>query len=174
MNNYFLIDILFDFPIDLYSGYAYEVGIAGFVHPTDSAFIGTSGQSMYNGEHSVFDEFGLNPNDVANQGVPTWYYLTRTPMVRMNFDPSLISAVADVKQTIFTTYPNPTNGIFIIELGEVAKYNVTVNNVLGQSVLTTITNGMNTTIDLSAFDKGIYTVELKDENEIYTEKLIVE
>ena len=168
------IDILFDFPIDLYSGYAYEVGIAGFVHPTDSAFIGTSGQSMYNGEHSVFDEFGLNPNDVANQGVPTWYYLTRTPMVRMNFDPSLISAVADVKQTIFTTYPNPTNGIFIIELGEVAKYNVTVNNVLGQSVLTTITNGMNTTIDLSAFDKGIYTVELKDENAIYTEKVIIE
>ena len=168
------IDILFDFPIDLYSGYAYEVGIAGFVHPTDSAFIGTSGQSMYNGEHSVFDEFGLNPNDVANQGVPTWYYLTRTPMVRMNFDPSLISAVADIKQTIFTTYPNPTNGIFIIELGEVAKYNVTVNNVLGQSVLTTITNGMNTTIDLSAFDKGIYTVELKDENAIYTEKVIIE
>ena len=168
------VDILFDSPVDLYNGYAYEVGIAGFVHPTDSAFIGTSGQSMYNGEHSVFDEFGLNPNDAANQGVPTWYYLTRTPMVRMNFDPSSVSAVSDVKQTIFNTYPNPTNGIFIIELGEVAKYDVTVNNVLGQTVLSTITNGMNTTIDLSAFGKGIYTVELKDENEIYTEKLIVE
>ena len=168
------VDILFDSPVDLYNGYAYEVGIAGFVHPTDSAFIGTSGQSMYNGEHSVFDEFGLNPNDAANQGVPTWYYLTRTPMVRMNFDPSSVSAVADMKQTIFNTYPNPTNGIFIIELGEVAKYDVTVNNVLGQTVLSTVTNGINTTIDLSAFDKGIYTVELKDANSIYTEKVIVE
>ena len=168
------VDILFDSPVDLYNGYAYEVGIAGFVHPTDSAFIGTSGLSMYNGEHSVFDEFGLNPNDAANQGVPTWYYLTRTPMVRMNFDPSSVSAVSDMKQTTFTTYPNPTNGIFIIELGEVAKYDVTVNNVLGQTVLSTITNGMNTTIDLSAFGKGIYTVELKDENAIYTEKVIVE
>ena len=168
------VDILFDSPVDLYNGYAYEVGIAGFVHPTDSAFIGTSGLSMYNGEHSVFDEFGLNPNDAANQGVPTWYYLTRTPMVRMNFDPSSVSAVSDVKQTTFTTYPNPTNGIFIIELGEVAKYDVTVNNVLGQTVLSTVTNGMNTTIDLSAFDKGIYTVELKDENAIYTEKVIIE
>jgi len=168
------VDILFDSPVDLYNGYAYEVGIAGFVHPTDSAFIGTSGLSMYNGEHSVFDEFGLNPNDAANQGVPTWYYLTRTPMVRMNFDPSSVSAVSDMKQTTFTTYPNPTNGIFIIELGEVAKYDVTVNNVLGQTVLSTVTNGINTTIDLSAFDKGIYTVELKDENAIYTEKVIVE
>jgi hypothetical protein len=33
---------------------------------------------------------------------------------------------------------------------------------------------MNTSIDLSNFDKGIYTVELKDENTIYTEKVIVE
>ena len=168
------VDIIFDSPIDLYNGYAYEVGVAGFVHPTDSAFIGTSGQSMYNGEHSSFDEFGLNPNDLANQGVPTWYYLTRTPMVRMNFNPTLISAVTDVKQTIFTSYPNPTNGIFFIELGKVAKYNVKVNDVLGQTVLSTVINGLNTTIDLSSFAKGIYTVELKDENKIYTEKVIVE
>ena len=168
------VDIPFDGVVDLYNGWAYEVGIAGFVHPTDSAFIGTSGQSMYNGEHSLFDEFGLNPNDVANQGVPTWYYLTRTPMVRMNFEPGSINAVSDMQQTIFTAYPNPTNGIFTIKLGEVANYDVTVNNVLGQTVFSTSTNGMNTSIDLSSFDKGIYTVELKDENAIYTEKLIVE
>ena len=79
-----------------------------------------------------------------------------------------------MKQTIFTAYPNPTNGIFTIKLGEVANYDVTVNNVLGQTVFSTSTNGMNTIIDLSSFDKGIYTVELKDENAIYTEKIIVE
>ena len=168
------VDIVFADPVDLYSGYAYEVGVAGFVHPTDSAFIGTSGQSMYNGEHSVFDEFGLNPNDVANQGLPTWYYLTRTPMVRMNFDPGNANSVADMKQTIFTTYPNPSNGIFIIELGQVAKYNVLVSNVLGQIVFSATINEMSTTIDLSSFDKGIYTVELKNEKEVYTEKVIVE
>ena len=168
------VDIVFADPVDLYSGYAYEVGVAGFVHPTDSAFIGTSGQSMYNGEHSLFDEFGLNPNDVANQGLPTWYYLTRTPMVRMNFDPGNANSVADMKQTIFTTYPNPSNGIFIIELGQVAKYNVLVSNVLGQIVFSATINEMSTTIDLSSFDKGIYTVELKNEKEVYTEKVIVE
>ena len=168
------VDISFAGPVALYNGYAYEVGIAGFVHPTDSAFIGTSGQSIYNGENSLFDVFGLNPNDVANQGLPTWYYLTRTPMVRMNFEPTIVSALSDVKQTIFTAYPNPTNGIFIIELGEVAKYDISVNNVLGQTVLSTITNGMNTSIDLSSFDKGIYTVELKDKNTKYIEKIVVE
>jgi hypothetical protein len=33
---------------------------------------------------------------------------------------------------------------------------------------------MKTTIDLSGFDKGVYTVELKNEKTIYTEKVIVE
>ena len=168
------VDIVFIDPVDLYSGYAYEVGVAGFVSATDSAFIGTSGQSMYNGEHSVFDEFGLNPNDVANQGIPTWYYLTRTPMVRMNFDPGAIIAVSDMKQMNFTIFPNPTNGIVTIKLDDVAKYNITVNNVLGQTVFSTTTYGMNTSIDLSNFDKGVYTVELKDENTIYTDKIILE
>ena len=165
------VDIPFDGGIDLYSGWAYEFGIAGFVHPTDSAYVGTSGISLYNGEHSLFDELGLS---TQSAGTPTWYYITATPMVRMNFDPGSANAVSDMKQTIFTTYPNPTNGIFTIRLGEVANYDVTVNNVLGQTVFSTTTNEMNTTIDLSNFDKGVYTVELKDENAIYTEKIIVE
>ena len=96
----------------------------------------------------------------------------------MNFGPAPwvigSTGVNDIRNSKFNVYPNPTNGIFIVELGEVAKYGVTVNNVLGQTVFSTTTNGMNTNIDLSSFDKGIYTVELKDKNAIYTEKVIVE
>lgn len=168
------VDIPFVSPINLFNGYAYEFGIAGFQHPTDSVFVGTTANSLYNGEHSVFDEFGLNPNDPVNLGTPTWYYLTRAPMVRMNFDPSLIAGVSDVKQTVFNTFPNPTNGIFTIELEANKKYDVTVNNVVGQTVISTTTSGMNTTIDLSNFGKGVYTVELKNSNSAYVEKVIVE
>ena len=165
------INIPFDGGIDLYNGYAYEFGIAGFVHPTDSAYIGTAGMSLYNGEHSLFDELGLSDQSA---GTPTWYYITATPMVRMSFDPSLISAVSDVKQTIFTAYPNPTNGIFTIELIEAANYDLVVSNVLGQIVFSKTVNGMSNSIDLSSFDKGIYTIELKNDNVIYSEKIIVE
>ncbi len=169
------VDIPFVSPINLFSGYAYEFGIAGFQHPVDSVYVGTSGESMYNGEHSLFDEMGLNPNSNGTAGTPTWYYLTRTPMVRMNFDPaSVISAVSDVKQTIFNVYPNPSNGVFTIELDATEKHDITVNNALGQTVISTTTNGMNTTIDLSNFDKGVYTVELKNNSSTYVEKVIVE
>ena len=169
------VDIPFVSPINLFSGYAYEFGIAGFQHPVDSVYVGTSGESMYNGEHSLFDEMGLNPNSNGTAGTPTWYYLTSTPMVRMNFDPaSVISAVSDVKQTIFNVYPNPSNGVFTIELDATEKHDITVNNALGQTVISTTTNGMNTTIDLSKFDKGVYTVELKNNSSTYVEKVIVE
>jgi len=168
------VDIPFVSPIQLFNGYAYEFGIAGFQHPTDSVFVGTTANSLYNGEHSLYDEFGLNPNSTGTAGTPTWYYLTSCPMVRMNFDQGSPTGVVDSKQSIFNVYPNPSNGVFVIELDAISKYDVRVYNVLGQTVYTTSTNAMNTTIDLSSFDKGIYTVELKDENTIYTEKVIVE
>jgi hypothetical protein len=71
-------------------------------------------------------------------------------------------------------YPNPTNGVFTIELDDNGKYDVTVNNVLGQTVYATSTTSMKTTIDLSSFEKGIYTIELKNNSATYTEKVIVE
>jgi hypothetical protein len=158
----------------LFNGYAYEFGIAGFQHPTDGVFVGTTDNSLYNGEHSVFDEFGLNPNDPANVGTPTWYYLTRAPMVRMNFDNNIISGSTDVKQSVFNVYPNPTKGVFTIELNATEKHDITVNNALGQTVYSLTTNDVITNINLSSYSKGAYTVELKNNSSIYVEKVIVE
>ena len=103
-----------------------------------------------------------------------WWTISDIQMLRMNFDPSTISAVTGVKQTIFNVYPNPSNGEFVIALDATAKYDVIVTNVLGQIVYATSTNTMETTIDLSNFDKGVYTVELKNNDAILTEKVIVE
>ena len=168
------VDIMFPVPIDLYSNYAYEFGIAGFLHPTDSVFVGTSGESMYNGEHSLFDEVGLNPNDPVNTGTPTWYYITRTPMVRMNFNPSTTISTFDIKEPRFNIYPNPTNGKFSIKLDVDIKYDIVVKNTLGQTVLITDIDGVSTIINLSDFDKGVYTIELRNSDKTYIEKVIVD
>jgi len=157
---------------------------------SSSLFAGTSYLAAVRGEASILDTVGIsissndnavsylqdNGCDIGTGGFAAWYggsdYL-----IRMNFGPApwvIGTAINDIKNTLFNVYPNPTNGVFAIELDDNAKYDIAVNNVLGQTVYSTTTNGMNTSIDLSNFDKGVYTVELKDENEIYTEKIIVE
>jgi hypothetical protein len=161
------ITIPFNNSIDLLNGTSYRISIGSYVHPTDSVGVNASiGNGSYSSQ-SWFDKDNSNP---------TWYSTSFIPMLRMNFDPSTISAVADVKQTVFNTFPNPTNGIFTIELEANKKYDVTVNNVIGQTVYsgTTSSDGLETEIDLSNFGKGVYTVELKNNNSAYVEKVILE
>ena len=165
------IDIPFLDPIPLRSGFAYEFGIVGYQHPTLKSYIGTSGTSLYNGEHSLYDELGLSPN---SNGTPTWYYITTTPMVRMNFDPSLIASNNNIINDAFTIYPNPSKGKFTISLNHDKKYDVSVYNTLGQLVFSQHITDMNNDIDLSQFTKGNYTIHLRNEADIFIEKLIIQ
>jgi hypothetical protein len=154
----------------LSAGVSYLAAVRGEASPFDTVGISTS--SNDNAVSYVQD----NGCDIGTQGFGYWYggsdYL-----IRMNFGPApwvIGTAINDVKNSQFKVYPNPTNGVFAIELVGNAEYDVSVNNVLGQTVYSTTTNGINTPIDLSNFDKGIYTVELKNKNAIYTEKVVVE
>ena len=149
----------------------YRIAIGANLHPTDTVGVDVSDPGNYYSSQGLFDSDAILASSTAG---PRWYTINDIPMLRMNFDPSSATAVSDFKQTIFNVYPNPTNGVFVIELEKTAKYDVRLYNVLGQTVYTTSTNAMSTTVDLSSFDKGIYTVELKDANTIYTEKVIVE
>jgi len=152
----------------LIQGTEYCISIGGYVHPTDSAGVGVSG----NGNASLDRLF--DKDDHYQNGAPSWYTIGDIPMLRMNFDASTLNAIEDIKASMFNVYPNPTNGVFTIELENNAKYDVSVHNVLGQTVYSSSINSLSTTIDLSGFDKGIYTIELKDNNTTYTEKVIVE
>jgi hypothetical protein len=160
------IDLLSPFP--LMAGMGYRIAI-GANASTDTVGINLSGIGEYSSQ-------GIWDNDDVFEGTngAQWWTISDIPMLRMNFDPVSTTALSDVKQTVFNTFPNPTNGIFTIELESNAKYDVTVNNVIGQTVISTTTNGKNTTVDLSSFDKGVYTVELKNNSETFTEKVIVE
>ena len=175
INNW--IDIPLLNSITLFSGFAYEFGVGGYQHPIDRSILGiTANTSLYNGEHSLLDKPGLAINSATGlpYGVPTWFYITSTPMVRMNFDPGSVSTVSDVKQSIFDVYPNPCNGSFTISSDEYNDFLLSVINVLGQTVYSDIIDSKLTKVNLTGMSKGIYTVELKDENTIYTEKVIVE
>jgi hypothetical protein len=114
---------------------------------------------------------GLSSN---SNGTPTWYYITTTPMVRMNFDPSLIASNNNIINDAFTIYPNPSKGKFTISLNHDKKYDVSVYNTLGQLVFSQHITDMNNDIDLSKFTKGNYTIHLRNEADIFIEKLIIQ
>jgi len=166
------IDVPFLDPISLFAGYAYEFGVGGYQHPIDSLLIGsTANTSLYNGEHSSFDELGLS---TSSAGTPTWYYITSTPMVRMNFEPIIQSAISEFGASMFDVYPNPSLGSFTISLEEPGEFAVSVINVLGQTVYTNVIDSELTKVNLTGISKGMYTVELSSGDVLYTEKLIIE
>ena len=166
------VDVPFSNPISLFSGYAYEFGIGGYQHPVDISRVGsTANPALYNGEHSSFDELGLS---TQSAGSPTWYYITSTPMVRMNFEPIIQSAISEFGVSMFDVYPNPSLGSFTISLEEPGEFAVSVINVLGQTVYTNVIDSELTKVNLTGISKGMYTVELSSGDVLYTEKLIIE
>ena len=166
------VDVPFSNPISLFSGYAYEFGIGGYQHPVDISRVGsTANPALYNGEHSSFDELGLS---TQSAGSPTWYYITSTPMVRMNFEPTGTSTISEFGVSMFDVYPNPSLGSFTIALEEAGEFTVSVINVLGQTVYTDVINSKLTKVNLTGISKGVYIVELSSGDVLYTEKLIIE
>jgi len=71
-------------------------------------------------------------------------------------------------------YPNPNNGEFTIELTNINNGNITITNVLGQ-IIKSQKAELSNQINLSAFDKGIYFINVMENNQtVYKGSVIKE
>ncbi len=74
-------------------------------------------------------------------------------------------------------YPNPSNGIFTIEIRKsmVSNVKVEIINVVGQIIYSKHYKTANITdrIDLSAYSKGVYTINFVTDDRIKTAKIII-
>ena len=70
-------------------------------------------------------------------------------------------------------YPNPTTGVFNIQIDKLENINVEIVNLIGESVYQK--NGVFSSLQLDLSDKakGIYFVNIKIKNQILTSKLII-
>lgn len=75
----------------------------------------------------------------------------------------------------FKVYPNPAKNNITIETTEDKKFIVHITNPLGQQIITQSFQ-KKTEVDVSAFGKGLFLVEVCDEKEVkcHTEKVLVE
>ena len=147
----------------------YRISVGANLHPTDSVGVDLSGEGSFSAD-GLLDKDAILTNSTSG---PRWYTIGDIPMLRMNFNPTT-TTVTDAKTSKFNLFPNPTNGSITIELDKISKYELSVINVLGQTVYMNSITDINTSVDLSSFDRGVYTIELSNGNRVYSEKLIIE
>lgn len=90
---------------------------------------------------------------------------------------SLPTGVEEVlgDENTMVLFPNPSNGVFSINRQNNKPQTVEIFNLLGVKIYsTTNTNQATTDIDISHSPKGIYFVEMYDEEKSHTEKIIVQ
>ena len=61
-------------------------------------------------------------------------------------------------------YPNPTTGMITLSFFKTMKGNITVTNLMGQSLFNGFVNGESMSLDLNDFSSGIYFVNLIEES----------
>jgi len=70
----------------------------------------------------------------------------------------------------FSIFPNPVNDLLTIQT-DIANYQIVVSDVLGRQVFAQNT-GANTSIDMSAFTKGMYLVTVRSEDKTWAERVV--
>ena len=90
-----------------------------------------------------------------------------------------ITSINEFSKFNIIIHPNPSNGKITLEMNGVNNdiYNVTINNLLGQTVYTIekeINDSFTEDIDISKFGQGTYLITILNSSSIITEKLIVE
>jgi len=158
--------LAFATPINLVTGQTYCVTVKCF--NTDFS-VAVAGQSVPQTSFVYYND------------VDTWFYTTRTPVIRMNFDPTL-SVDKDELSNLNVTqnYPNPFANETTVEfsLNEASDVSYTVVDLTGK-VMSDV-KGVNTmagdhkiTIDGTSFANGIYYLNIKAGESNVTRKMIV-
>ncbi|MEO8067918.1 MAG: T9SS type A sorting domain-containing protein [Flavobacteriales bacterium] len=114
--------LVFNPPVDLIAGdYLVTVGHYG---GTDDLWTGLSGNSLPQ-TSLIYD----TPTD-------TWFYVTTTPMVRMNLDPAVGLQETDVTQQGVSVYPSPANEIarLTFSLQSASSVRVVMQDAIGRVV----------------------------------------
>jgi hypothetical protein len=97
-----------------------------------------------------------------------WYYITTTPMVRINLDEPA-SIEANVSQISWAMFPNPTSSFVNVKVDDNQIHEIRVSDLTGKLIYSEKVY-RNKTIDTKEFPAGIYLVQLDSQT---SQKLII-
>ncbi|WP_430406100.1 T9SS type A sorting domain-containing protein [Fluviicola sp.] len=152
------------FPLTAGNSYLLVVGSYGDGGATDDFVVGTSGIS------EAQTTYYLD----GNENTGTWYYSTSTPMVRMNFNPSL-SVSENAANVNVNVFPNPVVGEATIEVNGAVASAITVVDLAGKVVYTTnaVEGTSKVSFSTANFSAGVYTVNVSTNAGTVTKKMVV-
>ena len=147
-------------PLSAGVSYVVVLGSYGDGGATNDLVISTAGVS----EASTSYYYDMTDN--------TWYYTTSTPMVRMNFDPSV--GVNEVEDNLgLRVFPNPANEVINISLNKEVSATLTLLDISGKVVKTQALNGISTSINTASLNSGVYFVTINDGTSVSTQKVVI-
>ncbi|MFK7945981.1 MAG: T9SS type A sorting domain-containing protein [Saprospiraceae bacterium] len=86
-----------------------------------------------------------------------------------------LNKVDDINtNNITNVYPNPSNGIINIVLGDVKSSFIQVFDINGKLIKTRVSKEYKTRIDLTDYPKGLYFIKIRQGNIVTTQKLIIQ
>lgn len=158
---------VFDNPVTLTAGEAYVAAVGSF---STGMSVGTSGDSP--------DQTSFLYGDLGTGGI-AWYFTNSTPMVRMNFDPTINVNTNELNEFNLTVYPNPAqnsaNVDFTLENASDVTFELT--DLSGKSVYSIsekMSAGDNSiVVPTDALSNGVYMYTFSNGNAIVTKKLVV-
>jgi len=163
------VSFIFDTPVQLTAGSDYMVAVQHFGGA--NVLVGTSGISP---EQTSF---------IYQQSSDTWFYVTSTPMVRMNFSMSIGIAENDMNNGIGLgqNYPNPADngGTRIdVSLAHSTQVNMVLRDVSGKLVQTlensTMAPGVHhVDVNTANLGEGVYFYTLTTSNMVSTKRMTV-
>jgi hypothetical protein len=149
---------------------------------TGTICIGENITLTANGANTYTWSGGINTNSIAvSPSVSTTYSASGTSTdgcVGSNTLQLNVTECTNIKtiasKANIKVYPNPNNGEFTIELTNINNSNITITNVLGQ-IIKTQKAELTNKININAFDKGIYFINVMEDNQsVYRGSIIKE
>ncbi len=127
---------------------------------------------VHDGGASEFDNFTF----AVTNGEGGWF---GTPQFNIKMDENVVVGNTEIENdnSLFL-FPNPANNMLNVQFKNPVneKLNIIITNVQGQMVRSTIFENANQQFQISAAElfSGIYFVQIRTENKVYTEKVIIQ
>lgn len=119
----------------------------------------------------------LNPS-TSTPNTYTVYYTTNGVCPAVDSTTIVIGVCTgvDVNQVAneMSIYPNPTNGLFMVNINDFNNATLTVIDVLGKAVLNQNITSASTPVNLTGYNKGVYFVKVESNNGNTIKKIVIE